>query len=115
MNTLNQVTDTNPFTTGIPNLNKVSDKYRFISTAELINDVQSFGYQLIRTKMPRRGMGMHLMEFTHPDMPRLDGFQLRLLATNSHDGTSAFNLLCGLHVFACTNGVIASDGTRDKI
>jgi len=96
-----------PFETSIPKLEAVSDKYRFISTAEFIKDVESMGYSLTGTSQPRRGLGMHSMSFSHPDMPKLEGIGLRLLATNSHDATSAFRLSIQLDVAVCTNVLVA--------
>lgn len=93
----------NPFTTTIPKLENVTEKYKFISTAQFIEDVQSFGYKLESTSAPRRGLGMHSMSFSHPTMPKVDGLDLQLLATNSHDGTSAFRLHIQVGVNVCAN------------
>jgi hypothetical protein len=99
--------DTNPFTTGVPALTSVSDKYRFIPTSEFIRDLQSFGYKLESTTSPRRGLGMHSMVFSHPGMPKLDGIDLRLLATNSHDATSAFRIHLQVGVGICANVLVS--------
>lgn len=104
MNTNNNALDTlNPFTTTMPKLENVTDKYKFISTAQFIEDVQSFGYRLEDTRQPRKGMGMHSMTFSHPNMPKVEGLDLRLLATNSHDATSAFRLHIQVGVGICAN------------
>jgi len=97
----------NPFTTTIPKLERVTDKYRFISTAEFIKDVESFGYKLEETRAPRSGLGMHSMAFSHPNMPKVEGLDLRLLATNSHDATSAFRLHIQVGVNICANVLTA--------
>lgn len=97
----------NPFTTTIPKLENVTEKYKFISTAQFIDDVQSFGYKLETTSAPRKGMGMHSMSFSHPDMPKVEGLDLRLLATNSHDATSAFRLHIQVGVNVCANVLAA--------
>lgn len=97
----------NPFTTSIPSLGSVTEKYRFISTAEFIRDVEAFGYKLERTSAPRRGLGMHSMAFSHPTLPKVDGLDLRLLATNSHDGTSAFRLHIQVGVNLCANILVS--------
>ena len=97
----------NPFTTTIPKLENVTEKYRFISTGEFIRDVESLGYKLVNTSAPRRGLGMHTMSFTHPGMPAIEGLEMRLLATNSHDGTSAFRLYIEVLVQVCSNGLVA--------
>src|ERR1700687_3931219 len=91
------------FTTGIPKLENVTERYEFISTARFIEDVQSFGYILESTQSPRKGLGMHSMSFSHPTMPKIEGLDLRLLATNSHDATSAFRLHLQVGVGLCAN------------
>lgn len=102
----------NPFTTTIPKLERVTERYGFISTAQFIDDVQSFGYKLEETKQPRKGLGMHSMSFSHPSMPQAEGLNMRLLATNSHDATSAFKLYIQVLVQVCSNGLVA--WTEDK-
>jgi Domain of unknown function (DUF932) len=113
MNDINQLT--NPFTTTVPKLENVTERYKFISTAQFIEDVQSFGYKLEMQRSPRKGLGMHSMSFSHPDMPTGDGLSMRLLATNSHDGTSAFCLYVEVLVQVCSNGLVAwrSDAATD--
>lgn len=93
----------NPFTTTIPKLENVTEKYKFISTAQFIEDVTSLGYKLESTRQPRRGLGMHSMAFSHSSLPKLQGIDLRLLATNSHDATSAFRLHIQVGVNVCAN------------
>ena len=97
----------NPFTATMPKLENVTDKYKFISTAQFIEDVQGFGYVLESTRSPRKGLGMHSMVFNHPNMPKVEGLDLRLLATNSHDATSAFRLYIQVGVGICANVLTA--------
>jgi Domain of unknown function (DUF932) len=109
------VVNANPFTAELPALHRVTDKYRFVSTAEFIRDMFSLGYKLESTRQPRSGLGMHSMEFSHPSLPTADGLGLRILATNSHDATSAFRLYIQVLVQVCSNGLVAwrSDGATD--
>lgn len=104
---MNQPIEVNPFTTTVPKLENVTDKYKFISTQQFIEDVQSLGYKLETTTSPRRGLGMHSMEFSNPSIPQMDGLAMRLLATNSHDATSAFRLYVKVLVQVCSNGMVA--------
>lgn len=106
MNTLNNV---NPFTATVPALENVSDKYAFIPTCQFIDDVKSLGYTLESTRQPRKGLGMHSMTFSHPSLPKLNGLDLRLLATNSHNATSAFRLHLQIGVSVCANILIANE------
>lgn len=97
----------NPFTATVPKLENVTEKYKFISTAQFIEDVTSLGYKLETTSAPRKGLGMHSMAFSHPSMPQIQGLDLRLLATNSHDATSAFRLHLQVGVNVCANLLVS--------
>lgn len=104
-------TNTNAFNTTIPKLESVTDKYRFIPTGEFIRDVEANGYSLVAKYGPRRGLGMHSMVFSHPSLPKLPGFEMRLLATNSHDGSAAFRLHLQAYVLVCKNGLVTWSNT----
>lgn len=97
----------NPFTTTIPELSSVTEKYKFISTGQFIEDMSSLGYELKTTSQPRRGLGMHSMSFGHSRMPQVPGLEYRIKATNSHNGTSAFRLYIEMLVQVCSNGLCA--------
>lgn len=97
----------NPFTATVPRLDAVTEKYRFIPTSEFIQDMMSMGYALERTQAPRKGLGLHSMVFSHPSLPKVDGLDIRLLATNSHDATSAFRLHIQVGVGVCANVLVA--------
>jgi hypothetical protein len=98
----------NPFETTVPKLERITDKYRFISTGEFIKDVESLGFieHANQRRMPRSGMGMHAMVFSRPDMPKMDGLDMQILATNSHDGSSSFRLFIQMFVQVCSNGLV---------
>lgn len=105
--TLSPSVTADPFTTSIPKLESVTGRYSFISTARFIEDMQSLGFTLEATRQPRRGLGMHSMTFSHASLPTLEGLRMHFLATNSHDGTSAFNLYVKVEVQVCSNGLVA--------
>jgi Domain of unknown function (DUF932) len=47
------------------------------------------------------------MVFAHENMPKVEGLDLRLLATNSHDATSAFRLHIQVGVNVCANILVS--------
>jgi hypothetical protein len=85
----------------------VSDKYRFISTAQFVADVEMSGFKLqsIQGRSPS-GYGKHLMTFERPDLSLPNGDKIRLLCFTSHDGTKAFNLFLGYYRLVCSNGMM---------
>lgn len=85
----------------------VSPKYRFVSTAEFVQDVEAQGFKL--TKLQGRspkGTGKHLMVFERDDLKLLNGDKIQLLAYTSHDGTSSFKLFLGYYRLVCSNGLM---------
>jgi hypothetical protein len=54
----------------------------------------------------------HMVRLRHPDMMKTNsasGNIPEVVLINSHDGTSAYKLLCGIFRMICTNGLIAWD------
>jgi hypothetical protein len=99
--------DKQAFTTTIPSLENVTEKYKFISTAQFIEDVQSFGYSMVKAVGPKHGLGKHWMSFSHPDLKSIPGTELRIGATNAHDGSAAFTTFIEMLELVCTNGLVA--------
>ena len=105
MNTINEV---NALTASAPHP-RVSSKYRFISSGEFVNDMQSNGWQLVNTTAnSRTGLGKHAMRFRSTDerfkLP--SGDFLEVVVLNSHDGTTAFRLSLGIYRLVCSNGLV---------
>ena len=86
----------------------VSNRYSFVSTKQFIDDVERSGFELTQFKQPRQGYGLHIMQFSHPAMPKLDGVSVQLYATNSHNGTKPFTLGIAMLRLVCTNGLVAT-------
>lgn len=89
---------------------RVSSKYRFISSGEFVNDMQSNGWQLVNATLARSktGLGKHAMRFRSTDerfkLP--NGDFLEIVVLNSHDGTTAFRLSLGIYRLVCSNGLV---------
>lgn len=89
---------------------RVSSKYRFISSGEFVNDMQSNGWQLVNTTLARSktGLGKHAMRFRSTDerfkLP--SGDFLEIVVLNSHDGTTSFRLSLGIYRLVCSNGLV---------
>lgn len=102
-NQLNALTVTAPHS-------RVSSKYRFISSGEFVNDMQSNGWQLVNTTLARSktGLGKHAMRFRSTDerfkLP--SGDFLEIVVLNSHDGTTSFRLSLGIYRLVCSNGLV---------
>jgi len=98
----------------------VSDKYSFIPTTQIMDDLGQEGWQVYSASQrnSRTGQGMftkHMLRFRNNDVPIVDGIVPEIVLTNSHDGRHAFNLHAGLFRFACLNGLVIADQTFEKV
>ena len=97
-------------------LDTLSDKYVFIPTSRLLDDMESLGWQCVDAKeikaRKRKGFQKHLMIFKNSDLSIKgeDGDEVFpiIYASNSHDGTSCFVLRAGLFRLICENGLVIS-------
>lgn len=95
---------------------RVSAKYLFISTADVIRALMSEGFVPVnarqtKARKDRIGFTRHLIRFRQP----CKALSLReavpeLVLINAHDGTSFYQLRAGLYRPLCTNGLIARLG-----
>lgn len=94
-----------------------SEKYSFVSTAEVINGMRDAGYFPMQAQQSRSRVSgkafftKHMIRFR--SMQQLVNVGDRAIETviiNSHDGTSSYTGMCGIIEFACMNGLIVSDG-----
>jgi len=90
----------------------VSDKYAFISTLEIANQLWHEGWYPVSARESRsilpenRGFTRHMIRWAHKDFS-VNGERIELVGTNSHNRASLFQFLCGIFRKVCTNGLIA--------
>lgn len=110
---------------------KVTDKYMFLDTRRVVNDMQDLGYQATGFRRAKgrtvdAAFGLHEVEFMRPqDVPGIDtarnfggaGHEIRsfsheaprILFMNSYDGSRKARFAAGIIRFACLNGMITGD------
>ncbi len=90
----------------------VSNKYAFIKTAPIIEQVLAAGFgnlvvKTAKSRLPeRQGFEKHQLTFTHATQGADSDSVLRCLVRNSHDRSSALEFHLGFYRFACENGLI---------
>lgn len=89
----------------------LSARYAHVHSGQLVDALAGEGYQLhsVLARKTRRAdplYARHQLDLRHPDAPRLDGVQMRILLTNSHDGSSGVHLAAGAFRFVCSNGLV---------
>lgn len=106
---------------------KMSARYAFIPTIQVVDKMRSEGFVPVAASQSRTRIAgkaeftKHLIRFRdvrNGDMPAiraLGSVYPELVLTNSHDGASAYKLDAGLFRLVCTNGMVVSDGTVSQI
>jgi hypothetical protein len=104
----------------------VSERYSFLPTSSILNGMGENGWvpvraqeQSIRTEA-RRGFQKHVVRFARVEhLQSWEKNQVRpevvLGTVTIKDKSSAYQLHCGLFRLVCTNGMVVSDGTFQRI
>tara|TARA_R110001599_G_scaffold188674_1_gene383208 strand:+ start:1613 stop:2464 length:852 start_codon:yes stop_codon:yes gene_type:complete len=97
---------------------KVTDKYLFVNTEKIIDDLDKLGWKPVTAAMRKnRGkdtiFSKHMVSFQNPDI-RISGKDgddsfPRIIMTNSHDGLQAFKFSVGIFRLVCSNGLVVAD------
>jgi hypothetical protein len=103
----------------VPTNPDVSDKYLFVDTETIIDDLGKLGWlpvnaaQRKSTKKKGTIFSKHMVSFQNPDIMinSADGDDAypRILLTNSHDGMQAFKFSVGIYRLVCSNGLVVAD------
>lgn len=101
----------------------VSSRYRFVSTAEILEGFRAQGWepvaareQRVRTA-ERVGFQMHEIRFSRLDAQPLVVGEARgdILLTNSHDRSSAYKLTASVMRLVCSNGLVVADDVCPRV
>lgn len=97
------------------------ERYTFIPTVRVLDGLRSNGFEVFEVRQTkvrdesRREHTKHLLRLRHPEM-LLAGTNEEvpeLVLLNSHDGTSAYQLLAGVFRMVCSNGLISGSLIND--
>ncbi len=101
---------------------RVSDKYGFVPTIDLVHAFQQEGWHPVRANqtrvrdLSRREYTRHAVRFRRLDDPIQVGDSLaELVLSNSHDGSAAYRLDAGLFRLCCLNGLVTPIGETGGI
>jgi len=95
---------------------EVSDKYHFIQTIDVIEEVRSNNWYPVAVSEAnvrdeeKQGYQQHCVRFRHLDDLLSPGDNaVELLLFNSHDRSKSFSISAGIYRFVCANGLVISD------
>ena len=101
--------------------NKVSDKYTFMPTTRIIEDLNKLGWDPYEASQRKSRTAIdsmftkHLIRFRNKSVGQLGDSIPEVVLTNSHDGRNSFNLHAGLFRLVCMNGLIIANPTFDQV
>jgi len=91
---------------------KMSDKYKFIPTIDVVEALGKEGFFPAKVTENRVriqdkvGFAKHAIRFRNSDiLPQVGDIIPEIVLVNSHDGTSAFQLSAGFYRLVCSNGM----------
>ena len=97
---------------------KLSDRYNFIPTNNLIEDFAKenwkpvFAKEVKVRKPEKNGFQQHLIRFRKIEeniQIGSDTLAIEIVVFNSHNGESSFRLMLGIYRFVCANGLVIGD------
>lgn len=93
----------------------LSDRYMFIDTRRVINDMRDLGFEVAAFRRPKYrtragAFSLHEVDFRRPeDMVPGKAEGPRVVFMNSYDGSRRAQIVSGIIRFICSNGLIAGD------
>jgi hypothetical protein len=100
---------------------KVSDKYHFIPTIDVIEEIKSHNWHPVSVSVAnvrdedKEGYQQHCLRFRHfEDLLTPGENAVELLLFNSHDRSKAFSITAGIFRFVCANGLVLSDSVFES-
>ena len=103
---------------------KVSDKYSFLPTYQIIEDMEKLGWSVSSAKMAKtsnkdqRKYGKHLIQFFNPDIVINDDkgnveAYPQILIVNNHRGYGKLRFEVGVFRLVCENGLVIKEEGKD--
>jgi len=106
MITLEQLKLTTPSIFSTSASPKMSDKYVFVPTGDILENFQREGWEIASAKQTGRGMyGVHEVRLRNGELPKVGDTLVEAIIRNSHNGTASFQVSAGLHRLVCSNGL----------
>jgi hypothetical protein len=100
---------------------EVSDKYHFIPTIDVIEEIKKHNWYPVNVSEARvrdiskDGYQQHMVRFRHfEDLINPSDNAVELLLFNSHDRSKAFSISAGIYRYVCANGLVVADSVFDS-
>ena len=95
---------------------KMSDKYTFVPTIEVIENFDREGWKVYSAKQVGKGnYAQHELRLRNGELPQVGDSLIEAVIRNSHNGISSFSVSSGLHRLVCSNGLTVPTSVADAI
>ena len=85
---------------------KMSDKYVFVPTLDILENFEREGWKLASAKQVGRGLhSVHELRLRNGELPKVGDTLVEAIIRNSHNGMATFRVSAGLHRLVCSNGL----------
>jgi len=104
--TIEQLRETVPAVFSTQPSPKMSNKYVFVPTEQIMENFQREGWELAKATQMGRGLyGVHELRFRNGKLPSVGDTLIEAIIRNSHNGMATFSVSAGLHRLLCSNGL----------
>lgn len=94
---------------------KMSDKYVFVPTVDIMENFQREGWELSSaSQMGRGNYAMHQLRFRNGSLPKVGDTLIEAIVKNSHNGLATFSVSAGLHRLVCSNGLTVPTSLSER-
>jgi len=100
---------------------RVSNKYTFISTKTVLDDMNKLGWEPFNASQRKSRKSedslftKHMIRLRNSSVGKIGDSIPEVVLTNSHDGRNAFTLHAGLFRMVCSNGLVIADTTFEQV
>lgn len=106
MITLDQLKSQTPSVFATSPSTKMSDKYVFVPTMDILENFEREGWELASAKQVGRGIhSVHELRLRNGELPKVGDTLFEAVVRNSHNGMSTLSVSAGLFRLCCSNGL----------
>lgn len=115
MITLEQVKSAAPSVFATSASPKMSDKYVFVPTQDILENFEREGWDIASAKQSGRGVhAVHEIRLRNGQLPKVGDTLVEAIIRNSHNGLTALGVSAGLHRLVCSNGLTVPTATAES-
>lgn len=95
---------------------KMSSKYTFVPTLEILENFEREGWQVYSAKqLGQSTYATHEIRLRNGGLPQVGDSLVEAVVRNSHNGLSTFSVSAGLYRLVCSNGLTVPTSVADSI